>query len=178
MDEGLEIRVVPGTALDPVLREAILILCYRAYEEDLGPLFDTWKEPVHLLGFYGGKLVSHALWVTRYLQVGEGPLLRTAYVEAVATDPEYQGRGFASQVLQRLAGEVRDFDLAALSPSDPAFYARLGWELWQGPLYVRTATGVQASPEDEQVMILRLPQTPALDVSAPLSVEWREGEVW
>jgi hypothetical protein len=31
---------------------------------------------------------------------------------------------------------------------------------------------------DERVMILSLPQTPSLDLDLPLSVEWREGEVW
>jgi hypothetical protein len=32
---------------------------------------------------------------------------------------------------------------------------------------------------DEQVMVLRLPRTPAgLSLDAPLSAEWREGEFW
>jgi hypothetical protein len=29
-----------------------------------------------------------------------------------------------------------------------------------------------------KVMILRLPCTPPLDLDAPLSAEWREGELW
>jgi hypothetical protein len=28
------------------------------------------------------------------------------------------------------------------------------------------------------VMILRLPRTPPLDLDAPLSIEWREGDLW
>jgi Predicted acetyltransferase involved in intracellular survival and related acetyltransferases len=131
-----------------------------------------------VLGRFDGHLVSHALWVTRYLQAGHGPLLRTAYVEAVATDPDYQRRGFATAVMQRLAAEVKDFELAALSPSDPAFYARLGWQLWRGPLFIRTEDGLLASPDEEQVMILRLPRTPLLDLDMPLSAEWRQGELW
>ena len=31
---------------------------------------------------------------------------------------------------------------------------------------------------EEQVMVLRLPKTPPLDLELPLSAEWREGEVW
>ncbi len=178
MGEVFMLQVIPGAGLDGAQREAIIALCNRAYGEDLRPLFETWVDATHVLGFYGERLVSHALWVTRYLQVGDGPLLRTAYVEAVATDPAYRGRGFASALLQRIADEVRDFDLAALSPSDPAFYARLGWDLWRGPLLIRTATGLQPSPEDEQVMILRLPKTPPLDLTATLSAEWRAGELW
>jgi aminoglycoside 2'-N-acetyltransferase I len=34
------------------------------------------------------------------------------------------------------------------------------------------------TPAEEQVMILRLPKTPPLDPNAPLSAEWREGELW
>ena len=32
--------------------------------------------------------------------------------------------------------------------------------------------------EDEEMMFLRLPKTPNLDISLPISIEWREGEVW
>ncbi len=175
---SLSIRVVPSSDLSRAEREAIVALCNRAYGEELGLLFETFVGATHALGYVGGRLVSHALWVTRYLCVGDGLLLRTAYVELVATDPGYRGRGFASALLKRLALEIQEFDLAALSPSDPAFYARLGWELWRGPLLIRTESGLLASPADEQVMILRLPKTPPLDLSAPLSAEWRAGELW
>jgi len=53
----------------------------------------------------------------------------------------------------------------------------LGWELWRGPLYIRTAEGPLATPSAE-VMILKLPRTPPLDLEAALSAEWREGELW
>jgi hypothetical protein len=56
-------------------------------------------------------------------------------------------------------------------------YARLGWEFWRGPLFIRRAGRLIPTP-DEEVMILRLPKTPPLDLEAPLSVEWREGELW
>ena len=70
------------------------------------------------------------------------------------------------------------FELAALSPSAVEFYTRLGWELWRGPLFVRTPAGPEPTP-DEEVMVRRTPHTPAgLSLDLPLSVEWREGEVW
>jgi aminoglycoside 2'-N-acetyltransferase I len=59
-----------------------------------------------------------------------------------------------------------------------AYYERLGWELWRGPLYVRAEAGLLRSPNDGEVMILRLPKTPDLDFDRSLSIEWREGEVW
>lgn len=55
--------------------------------------------------------------------------------------------------------------------------ARLGWETWRGPLFIRTADGLLPTP-DEDVMIRRLPRTPALDVTQSLSAEWRQGELW
>lgn len=176
---ALQCETRPRASLSRAEQQAINALCARAYEADLSRHLEGWPEAVHVLGYLEGQLVSHALWVTRYLQAGAGPLWRAAYVEAVATEPAHQGRGWASAVLRHLAdGLPAEYDLAALSPSEPAFYARLGWELWQGPLFVRTARGMQASPADEQVMILRRPRTLALDLTAPLSVEWRPGEPW
>lgn len=44
---------------------------------------------------------------------------------------------------------------------------------------VWAATGMQPSPDDESVMIRRLPRTPSpLDLDAPLSIGWRAGDVW
>jgi len=94
------------------------------------------------------------------------------------TEEAYRDRGFATAMMRRLASEIRDFDLAALSPFSVAYYERLGWELWRGPLWIRTEDGPLPSPADEAVMILRLPHTPILDLRQPLSAEWREGELW
>ncbi len=176
--DQLDIKVIRGELLSDIDRQGIVAFCSRAYEQDMEPLFDTFANATHVLGFHNGSLVSHALWVTRYLQVGTGPLLRTAYVEAVATEEAYRNRGFATAIMQRLADEIQDFDLVALSPFSVAYYGRLGWELWRGPLFIRTEDGLLPSPADEEVMILRLPQTPALDLQQPLSAEWREGELW
>jgi aminoglycoside 2'-N-acetyltransferase I len=163
----------------PALYDEVVAFCTRAYEEDFTVLMPALQGSVHVLGRRSGRLVTHAAWVTRWLQPGASVPLRTAYIEAVATDPDCRLQGYASEVMRRIAAEVRDFDLAALSPSDPAWYARLGWELWRGPLSIRTGTGLLATPgEKGQVMVLRLPRTPPLDLDAPLSAEWREGELW
>ena len=142
----------------------------RAYFDAVGP-------GEHLLGWEDGRLASHLMWVTRWLQVRDGPLLRTAYVELVATTPAMQRRGYATALLEYIPLQVTDFDLAALSPAPDALYARLGWGFWRGPLAMRTADGLEPTP-DEEVMVLKLPRTPVLDLEAPLSIEWRPGEVW
>ena len=105
--------------------------------------------------------------------------LRTAYVEAVATDVDYQRQGYATQVMQRLQAEIVDYELGGLSenPDVRHWYAQLGWESWQGPLSIRSEQGCIATP-DEHCMILRLPQTPPIQLESPLSAEWRPGELW
>jgi aminoglycoside 2'-N-acetyltransferase I len=174
----LSIEVINSPAMPASTLRAICDLCTEAYAEDFSAYLEFLGSGVHVVGRLEGEIVSHAMWVTRRLEAGNRSALRTAYVEAVATKPSYQRRGFASEILTRLAAEIRDFDLGALSPSDPSVYARLGWESWRGPLFIRTENGVHATP-GESVMILRLPRTPAdLDLTTSLSAEWRPGELW
>jgi aminoglycoside 2'-N-acetyltransferase I len=177
MTNQLHIEVAGSESLSPATFAAVLALCNEAYEEELSALFATFVHPVHVLAYLGDDLVSHAMWVTRWLQAGTHPLMRTAYVEMVATAPAHQGRGFGTAVMQRLAAEIQNFELGGLATGSPGFYARLGWEPWRGPLSIRTDTGILPTPDDS-MMILRLPNTQPLDPSAPLSAEWRAGELW
>ena len=174
---NLDLRVANATALTADERAGIVALCDAAFGEPFAHLFDEFPGSVHVLGVREGAIVSHAAWVTRWLQAGDRPPLRTAYVEAVATEPARQRRGYATAVMRELQRRIADFDLGALSPSDPAFYAPLGWEAWRGPLAIRTGDGLLPTP-DEGVMILRLPRTPPLALDARLTAEWRRGELW
>jgi GNAT superfamily N-acetyltransferase len=173
----LEIVQVAAADLSPALRRATVDLCSAAYDEDFEPYLALLPDPLHLLGLQGGTLVSHLAWVTRWLQVGSGRPLKTGFIEAVATAPAHQRQGHATRLLATAATRLDDYEIGALSPSEPGFYARLGWELWRGPLATRTDAGLVPTP-DEEVMILRLARTPALSLDEPLSVEWRVGEVW
>jgi len=174
----LTVHIAGSVAPDDPRWTAIVTLCRDAYDEDLDALLRTLRPLGHVLAWLDGELVAHACWVERALVPGAQPPLRTAFVEAVATAPAHQRRGYASAVLERLVAAVAgEFELAALAPSDPRFYERLGWQLWRGPLGIRAADGLVATP-GEQVMIMRLPRTPALDLDGPLSAEWRAGELW
>jgi aminoglycoside 2'-N-acetyltransferase I len=177
MAEGLALEVIKGTVLSEQERYEVVALCSRAFETNYGAFLAKFTDATHILARRKGILISHALWMPRWLQPKDLPPLRTAYVEAVATEEAYRGRGYATAVMQRLAQEIRDFELGGLSPAEQGLYLRLGWELWRGPLFIRTAGELMPTP-DEVVMILRLPQTPNLDLDATLSAEWREGELW
>jgi aminoglycoside 2'-N-acetyltransferase I len=176
---NLHLQVIQSSALPDATRAAIVALCDRAYGREMASYLNALPNPTHVIGSVGGVIVSHAMWVTRAIQAGDGPPLRTAYVELVATEPAQQRRGYAAAVMRRLAASVAEFDLAALCPSDAgaALYPALGWQYWRGPLFIRGPQALLATP-DERVMILELPLTPHLDLDAPLSAEWREGELW
>jgi len=164
-------------SLSPRLLGELRSLCEEAYGQDLARYFADIGPGVHLLGWLGSALVSHVMWVERTLYPAGAEPLQAAYVELVATRVAAQRRGFASELMRRLAHEIRAYALGALSPSDPAFYQRLGWERWRGALFVRRSGRITATP-DETVMVLRLRASPALDLAAPLGIDWRPGEVW
>jgi aminoglycoside 2'-N-acetyltransferase I len=105
--------------------------------------------------------------------------LRAAYVEGVATHPDYRGRGYGSALMRHLQREIveRGFDLGALSPARAEWYERLGWVLWQGPLFIDRDGVVQATPDDS-VVVYRAPHTGELDIRQPLTAEWRPFELW
>jgi aminoglycoside 2'-N-acetyltransferase I len=177
MAHTLVLDVSPASQLARPQRAEIIELCSIAYEEDFSRVFDELVNSVHVRARVNGELVSHAAWVTRWLQPNGGRPLRTAYVEAVATSPPHQRNGYATAVMRELQACVEDWELGALSPFDVAYYERFGWEVWRGPLAIRTEGGLLPTP-DETVMILRLARTPPLDLDAQLTAEWRIGELW
>ncbi len=171
------VELKEGAALAEAEWAAIIALCVEAFEEDFSRYFAPFARSWHVLVRRDGVLVCHACWVERALQPAGLPLLHTAYIEAVATHPAHQRRGYGTLAMARIAEEIVGYDLGALSPAAATFYERLGWEGWRGPTAIRTDTGLLPTPEEE-IMILRLPQTPPLDLDAPISAEWRAGELW
>ena len=165
--------------LDAATRAAIIQVCITAFqEEDFQNLF-TYI-PVggrHFLAYCGAELVSHAVVTTRWLQPETLPILKTAYVDAVATLPVYQGQGYGSAVMQHLAQNIADYEIAGLGTDRPGFYTRLGWELWRGALGGRSEQGVIPTPDQTGIMILRLARTPVLDLDGALTIE-QAGRIW
>ena len=187
MTQPYQLQIIEARLLGEVDRAEIVRLCNEAYWEDVSHLFAAYTADFHVLARVGGVLAGHGMIVTRWLQAGDGPLLRTAYVELVATAADYRRRGIGAGMMRLLAerAAVDGYDLAALCPADTGLYEHLGWEYWQGPLFIRPVEGqaldspaLIPTPE-ERVMILRLPKPPPLDLSLPLSAEWRAGgELW
>lgn len=182
----LDVGVVRRVSSDELTRREV---------ESLHALFDAaWTDPaerftdedwghtfggVHFLVEKDGAVVSHASVVERVLHTGDHRLA-TGYVEAVATLPSYQRRGLASAILREVGEHLdRTFRLGALGTDLHAFYERLGWIAWRGPTFVRTDGGVVPTPEDDGYILVRItPTSPDLDLTAPVSCEWRPGDVW
>jgi aminoglycoside 2'-N-acetyltransferase I len=166
--------------LDAATRAAIIQVCIAAHqEEDFKNLFSYIPSGGrHFMAYRGEQLVSHAVVTTRWLQPDGQPVLKTAYVDAVATLPAYQGQGYGTAVMQHLASNVADYEIACLETEHPAFYERLGWELWRGPLAGRSEQGLIPTPDQTGIMILRLERTPALDLDGALTIESQGGRIW
>ncbi len=183
-DTGVRLRRVPTADLTPSEITIIRGLLGAAFGSDEDERFDDddWDHALggtHFLLDFDGEIVSHASVVERELHVG-GRLVRTGYVEAVATAVDRQRRGFSSLVMADVTSHIRErFELGALGTGRHHFYERLGWQPWMGPAFVRTAAGPRRTP-DEEGFILVLPTTssPPLDLAASISCDWRPGDVW
>ena len=158
--------------------DEVVALCSQVFELDYRHYLDLCPDRVHVLGYVDGRLAAHALWLDRPLRVGAGPWLNSAYVEGVATHAAYRQRGYGAAVMRRLQADIRGYDLGALSPAVPEWYARLGWERWRGPLWIDHDGALERTPDDEMVLIYRTPRTPQLDLGASLTAPWRPFELW
>jgi aminoglycoside 2'-N-acetyltransferase I len=146
------------------------------------PFVEDWDHAIGGTHFFieeDGEPVSHASVVERLLRA-DGHLLRTGYVEAVATRPDRQGSGLGTQILQAVTVHIRLlYELGALCTGENDFYARLGWETWKGPTSVRNEdVEMRTEDEDGNVMILRTIASPELNLEGPISCDWRTGDVW
>lgn len=180
VQDSLELGTMRTSDMDEETRKSVVRLCIDAHqEEDLKNLF-SYLPPggLHVLAYLDERLVGHAVVTIRWLQAGNEPLLSTAYVDAVATSPTYQGRGIGSALMRHLASVVDDCDIACLETERVAFYERLGWEKWHGSLGGRSAEGFVPTPDQSGIMVLRLARTPNLDLRQLLTIEAHPARIW
>jgi aminoglycoside 2'-N-acetyltransferase I len=182
--DRLRLRRLATADLTPSETSALRALMTVAFGSDEEERFtdDDWQHAVggvHFVLQLDDEIVAHASVVERELHVGGQPL-RTGYVEAVATDPAWQGLGLGSIVMTDVTEDIRDrFELGGLGTGRQSFYGRLGWRVWAGLSSVRAPGGDRPTPDDDgSIMVLTTPTTPPLDPAAPISCEWRPGDVW
>lgn len=181
---SIRLRRLPTDHLAPAEVTAIRAILWAAFEPDEDGFAEAdWEHAlggVHFVLDVDGEIAAHASVVERSIQVGDRPL-RTGYVEAVATAPDRQGRGLGTAVMREVTEYVRQaFELGALGTGSHHFYGRLGWLTWTGPSHVRLPDGtLRRTPDDDgYILVLPTPSSPSLDTTAPISCEWRPGDVW
>ena len=173
------LNAVFGALADPT-RRAIL---WAAFERDgEGFTEHDWEHAlggIHVVAEVDGRIVAHASVVPREIHVGTRPLA-TGYVEAVATAPGRQRTGLGTAVMGEVGDVIRaGYELGLLGTGEHGFYERLGWRTWRGRSSVRTANGERPTPDDDGfLMALETPTSPPLDLHAPISCDWRSGDVW
>jgi aminoglycoside 2'-N-acetyltransferase I len=177
------VRRATTTELTPREIDVLRRMMTAAFEHKNGTFDDAdWDHAtggVHVLVEDGTEILSHGSVIERRLEIGGLPV-RTGYVEAVATWPVHQHRGYATRLMREIADLIQaDYALGALGTGVAGFYEPLGWERWLGPTSVRTPRGIERTPDDDAgIMILRTKASPALDLGAPIVCDWREGDVW
>ena len=179
----MAIRRVTTDELSEPEEAAIRQLLVAAFEGSPDGEFtdEDWDHAtggLHFILEEDGELVAHASVVERELYTG-GHRLATGYVEVMAVRPDLQRRGHGSTMMREVGEYIdRTFQLGALG-GEPSFYERLGWVVWKGPTFVRTESGLVPTPEENGFVLVRLtPTSPELDPSAPISCDWRPGDVW
>jgi GNAT superfamily N-acetyltransferase len=136
----LAIRILSVKDISPELDRRIDALDHLAFSgsDDDGqpdPEFDSieWSSPDWLvLGFAGSELVSQLCLLEREITV-DGEPLRVAGVGGVATHPDWQRRGLASQLLRAAGTFMCDkmqvpFGLLVCADATQPVYARCGWQ--------------------------------------------------
>ena len=182
------LHTAPSDALAPSRVGEIRALLETAFEGDFAE--EDWEHAIggtHVWvtsGEVGAPatsevLVSHGSLVERTL-VCSGERLTVGYVEAVATAASHRRQGHGTLVMRRLGQLIRaTHPLGALSTGTHAFYETLGWERWRGATFVDSPTGRVRTPDDDHdVMILRTPRSPRLDLDGEIVCDWRTGDVW
>jgi GNAT superfamily N-acetyltransferase len=181
LTEALRVVSALTEELDTATRAAIVEVCVAAHqEEDFHNLFNYVQSGGwHVIAYWDGQLASHAMASTRWLQPAGHPVLKAAYVDAVATLPAHQGRECGSTVMRQLASDVAQTHvLACLETEQTGFFQRLGWRLWRGPLAGRSEHGLVPTPDQTGIMILQLHETPVLDLDSLLTIECQPGRIW
>lgn len=158
------------------LRREITNMCNEAYGQDFDLLFSLLPpDGLHLTGRLEGILVTHLVVTDRWLKPETGAQLRTAYIDAVATLPEFRRHGYAGQLITKAIGLFEgNHDLIALSANDPALYKKHGFHFWPGLQYLEneTASGTEISPEQHNLMTR--PALPGTGTSHIIA-NWRPG---
>lgn len=175
-----EVRTAHTADLDAATRSAA-----RALLDDVfaGEMTDhDWEHSLggmHALVWEGAELIGHASVIQRRLLHG-GRALRAGYVEGMGVRADRRRRGHGAALMEALERVLRGaYDLGALGATDEAvpLYESRGWTRWLGPTSALTPSGIDRTPDADGCVYV-LPLAIPLALSAELTCDWRDGDVW
>jgi aminoglycoside 2'-N-acetyltransferase I len=175
----VDVVTLHTSELDADTRAAARELLYAAFDDMTEHDWEHSLGGLHALVMDGARVVGHAAIVQRRLLYG-GRALRAGYVEGVAVHPEHRRRGYCGAMMAVVEGVARRaYDVAALGATDEAaaVYVSRGWQLWQGPSWALTPSGIRRTEDDDGAVHV-LPLEVELDVRESLTCDWCDGAVW
>jgi aminoglycoside 2'-N-acetyltransferase I len=174
------LQVAHTGELDPVVLTQARALLDEVFDGEMTD--DDWEHALggmHAVAWHGASVIGHASVIQRRLVHG-GRALRTGYVEGVGVRPDWQRQTIGGQMMGALERIIESsYDIGALGATDEAvrLYEGRGWIRWLGPTSALTPDGVVRTPdEDDSVYVLPLRTT--LELTAGLTCDWRDGDVW
>jgi aminoglycoside 2'-N-acetyltransferase I len=177
-------RLIHTSDLDSETRRSAYQLVIGAFG---GEFTDSdWEHALggmHAIIVSHGALIAHAAVIQRRI-LYDGTAMRCGYVEAVAVHENWREQGLGHAVMEAAEQVIRGaYQLGALSTSarGERLYRSRGWIQWQGATSAITPTGlVRTAPDDGTLFVLPagLPVDIALNATADLTCDWRDGDVW
>jgi aminoglycoside 2'-N-acetyltransferase I len=177
-------RLVHTSDLDNETREGARAMVIEAFG---GEFTDAdWEHSLggmHALICHHGDIIGHAAVIQRRL-LYRNTALRCGYVEGVAVREDWRGQGLAAALMDAVEQVLRGaYQLGALSATEVGryMYTSRGWLPWLGPTSVLAPVGVTRTPDDDRslfVLPIALPDKLALDTTAEITCDWRDGDVW
>jgi aminoglycoside 2'-N-acetyltransferase I len=175
----LLIETIRTYSISDSLRKEVLDLCNTAFGQPFDILFSLLPpDGTHLLGREDGRLVAHLVITDRAMRFGENAWMRAAYIDAVATHPDFQKRGFAGDLLSLASDLCRErYDLQALSTNAPDLYTRHAFLKWSGKMLIEGEFGEGTTETEEQgtLMVLFSHRSKITDFTLPVTSNWRPG---
>ena len=180
--DGVRIRRVAVGSLAIAEMAAIRTLLWAAFAGTDPMTESDWAHAMageHFVADLDGEIGAYASVAERQLFV-DGKPIRAGYVEAVAVAPARQRRGIGTALMRVVDAHIDgSFELGALGTGEHGFYARLGWQTWQGKSSVRTPDGPRSTPdEDGFIMVRPTLSSLDLDLAAPIECDPRSGDAW
>ena len=142
---NLTIQIRPARELTPLEQKPLTDLLQRVFRDDPFSNLAYAEAEWNALVWVGNLLASNVEIVERTITIGGLPL-HVGGVSAVATLPEYRGRGLATQAMFAAVRFMKDelelnYGLLTTNSRRRTFYEGLGWQTIAEPAYFDQPSG-------------------------------------